>query len=53
MYWRHESRGPDVTTSVIENYPGFEIIDGPALAQAMEEQVRKRMSRSCESMLPG
>ncbi|MGI6566325.1 MAG: thioredoxin-disulfide reductase [Firmicutes bacterium] len=33
--------GQMFTTSVIENYPGFEIIDGPALAQAMEEQVRK------------
>ncbi|HHV94690.1 MAG TPA: thioredoxin-disulfide reductase [Firmicutes bacterium] len=33
--------GQMFTTAVIENYPGYDSIDGPALTQAMEEQVRR------------
>ena len=33
--------GQMFNTAVIENYPGYDSIDGPGLTQAMEEQVRK------------
>ena len=30
-------------TAVIENYPGYDSIDGPGLTQAMDEQVGSGM----------